>query len=95
MTLHNQIDYPLCTLCEGTREAEAREEYCREATRAEDAKAKRDVRNSKARNRYWMPENVEKRRVERAERRRKEMERRKLQMENAMKAVGEMFSDMF
>ena len=90
-TIHNQIEYALCKSCgEGMEERAVlgywKEQDAREK-REKEAEAKRAVHRAAARKRYWLPENVEKRRVKKAE----ERERRRKQFEKAMDIVSKMF----
>ena len=91
MTIHNQIDYPLCVDCNAANEANDYLERSREWKREEEEKAKREARNAKARANYWKPENVEKRRLARENRKREKAELAKKQLEETMKIVSSLF----
>lgn len=94
MTIHNQVDYPLCTVCGDYREACARQEWEREHAKEEAAKKAREERSRKARDNYRKPENVAKRAAARAERKRLAAELRRKHMAEAIRIVGEMFRGM-
>lgn len=95
MTLHNQIDYVLCTICGDGREAERSRFHHAEYLKEQEIKAKKDARSAKARANYRKPENIEKRRVAKIERRKRAAELRKKQMEQAARIVSNMFRGMF
>ena len=70
MTLQNQIDYPLCPICYEHDEVMLWNECCEAEQIKVRADAKRTARNDASRARYRQPENVEKRRIAREQRKR-------------------------
>lgn len=85
-----QIDYTLCRSChDGDIAASQLEAYREEEIKAFE-QAKKDARNKAARERYWRPENVEKRRKEREERKIKQLEERQRMFAEALKTVNNM-----
>ena len=87
MTVHNQIDYPLCTTCEDVRNAQARLKWLREHEREETQRKLKDERNRKARARYRSPESIAKRAARKAELK----QLRQAQLEEAMRVVANVF----
>lgn len=84
-----QIDYTLCQCCHDGDMARRELEAYREEDRKAAEKAKRDARNKKARERYWRPENVEKRRLAKIERKRKQAEDARRMMAEAFRTFSE------
>ena len=95
MTYHNQIDYPLCTVCHEGIEARRSLEYWEEKKKQDAIKAKKDAANAKARANYWKPENIEKRRLAKEKRKEERREQARKDLEEAKRIVGEMFRGMF
>lgn len=95
MTIHNQIDYPLCTLCGDAREEERRAYYRREEEQEEKALAEKERKSAIRRANYWKPENIEKRRLRKIEQQRLRRELHERQMASAAKMIAEMFRGMF
>ncbi|MEM5785839.1 MAG: hypothetical protein AAGU11_00895 [Syntrophobacteraceae bacterium] len=91
MTIHNQIDYPLCKWCNEGREAEIALMYYEEEKAKRLAKAKREAINASARANYNKPENVEKRRLARIERKKKQAERAKEMLAETIRLVNGWF----
>lgn len=91
MTIHNQIDYPLCTICEEVREDLRRLELEREYAKEEAEKKTKEERRSKARANYLKPENVAKRVARKAEQKKKRQELREKQLAEAIQIVKRMF----
>ena len=91
MTEYNHIDYPLCQDCQDTNEAYYYLERSREWKREDEAKAKKEARNAKARANYWKPENVEKRRLAREKRKREKVKLARKQLKETLKAVSSFF----
>ena len=89
MTYMNQIDYALCTSCETSHECERWEE----AEIEEALNTKRDNRNKAARDRYWRPENVKKRKDAIIERKRLAAEQARDSLAKAFSIVGEMMGE--
>lgn len=81
-TIHNQIDYCKCKDCEDTHQSLKYQEICREEEREAAIRKKKDKKNAVARERYWKPENVEKRH-------KAKIERNKAAFEAEMKRMGE------
>jgi hypothetical protein len=94
MTIHNQIDYPLCQECYGFREDAARYEAQREEEREERKQKERDKKNAKKRANYWKPENVEKRRKRKEEKMKKDLEHVIRSMANALSIFSDSFEQM-
>lgn len=91
MTIHNQIDYPLCTICEDVRNEMRHQEWEREHAKEEAEKKIKEARSKKARANYYKPENVAKRSARSAERKRIRRELREKQLAESVRIVGEMF----
>ena len=91
-TIHNNIDYTLCVECNSANEMADYNE--RKAQRRKDdiKKAKQKARNDKARERYWLPDTIEKRNIRRAELVKKRQEHRIKMMEETIKIVNKMFN---
>jgi len=90
-TYHNQLDYALCTVCEEGNQARRMVDYEKEATIQESIATKKKAIQDKRHATYWKPENVEKRRVAKAERKRLQAEQAMQRLEQAFKIVGDMF----
>jgi len=91
ITIHNQIDYPLCKTCNEGHEA-ARYECARQKNLGEEvAKAKKDARNAEARARYWKPENVAKRKAAKVERKKQREALRRAYAEEVAQVMASMF----
>jgi len=90
-TLQNQIDFALCKCCHGENEERRADYYeaqeAEEKKREKEAEEKRTARRWAARKRYWLPENIEKRRRQKAER----AELRQKQFIEAMKTISKFF----
>lgn len=90
-TMQNQIDYTQCSNCTEMGAISARED-AREWEDFEDAlKEKKRLRKEKAKQRYWLPENVEKRRLKkiaRDEMRREARIERYKEVKNIMSGFG-------
>lgn len=95
MTIHNQIDYPLCTYCQDRRYIEDHEERGREWTRQEEENKKKAEASVKRKANYWKPENVAKRKAARAKKREEKIERNRQMVIEAAKWIGEAFRGMF
>ena len=93
-TLQNQIDYTKCQQCEDGDEARYWLENSREQERQEKIEAKKAHRAEIRRKNYWKPENVEKRRLAKIERKSLAIEQQRKMMEEAVKVVGDMFRGM-
>lgn len=83
----NLIDYTLCQSCYDGDMARRELEVYREEELEAEKRAKREARNKAARKRYWLPENVEKRRLAKVEKKRREAEQ-------ARKVLAETFRVM-
>jgi hypothetical protein len=94
MTIHNQIDYALCTDCNDYREESARAEWRREDKIKQEKKAKKDAANAKARATYWKPENVDKREAAKKKRKKEQAELRQKQLQETFRIVGDMLRGM-
>lgn len=90
MTYHNQIDYPLCTTCHGINEDSRSSYYHAENEKRLQEDKARQERNAKSRANYHKPENVEKRKQQKLERKRQEAELARKWFEEAMNVVGSM-----
>ena len=90
-TYMNQIDYALCTDCQDAREADDQRERNAEYRREEAVRIKKEKRKKISRENYWKPENIEKRRKAKEERRRLRAELKKKQIEQTIKMVNSMF----
>lgn len=93
-TIHNQIDYPLCTYCHDGNEAAYNIEVSRERKEKEEERAKKEAQNKARRANYRKPENVEKRRLAKIERERIAKEQEKEMIERAVKMISSMFRGM-
>jgi len=91
MTIHNQIDYPLCMDCEEMSEAVRYITACKEGKRNDKIKAEKERKNARRRAIYWKPENVEKRRLVKIEKKRLRTE----QAREALIVVNDIFRGMF
>lgn len=89
-TYMNQIDYPLCTICEDSNENEKYEEACRSEAKAEKVRKKKDKQNALKRAIYWKPENIEKRKLVKQEKKRKHAEQFRKTFAETMKIVNSM-----
>jgi len=78
-----------CTVCTGEGERRAAEAADRESDRRAADRARKDARNAKARARYWRPENIRKRRADRAERKRLRSEANLKNFVESLRIVGE------
>jgi len=95
MTIHNQIDYPLCTSCEDHNNACRAEEDEREWQWQEDKRKKKEAIAAKRRATYLKPENIEKRRLAKIQRR---IDKENAERERAQRVVDvmkNMFRGMF
>lgn len=90
MTIYNQIDYPLCQNCHNYKEAEDRLEEFKKEEKNEEVRKKKDAKNAKARANYWKPENIEKRRKRKEEKRKRDIEYVLNSMKSVMSTLGEM-----
>ncbi len=88
---HTQYDFTLCKSCETNREKERADDAEREEQRQNAADKKRESRREAARKRYWLPENVEKRAVEKRER----IANERRALESALKETAETIRDWF
>ena len=79
-----------CVVCTGEGERRAAEEADRESDRVAADRARKDARNAKARERYWRPENIRKRRIDRAERKRLRAEANLRNLVESLRIVGGM-----
>jgi hypothetical protein len=70
MTIHNQIDYPLCKECNDNHECAKAEHYQRIEEEKETEKLERERKSKLRRTNYYKPENIEKRRLDKIERKR-------------------------
>lgn len=91
MTIHNQIDYPLCFGCEGENDAERWADATRKAEKEKLESEKKKQRAEARRKAYWKPEAVEKRRLKK----KKNAELKRKQMQEAMRTIAEAFKGMF
>ena len=94
-TYKNQLEETLCTLCGDMIEAERYRDYDREYKKNEALETKRAASKKKRRETYFKPENVEKRRVRKIERKRLKAERELEIMEQTVSTVSSMFRGMF
>ena len=90
-TYMNQLEEARCTMCQDRLDVERWRENDREVARQDALEAKRVERRKKMRENYSKPENVEKRRLRKIERKRLQAER---EMET-MKRLASVFSSMF
>ena len=95
MTIHNQIDYPLCTYCQERRYADDHAERSREWARQEEENKKKAEESAKRKANYWKPENVVKRRAAKDKKKEKQRERDRQMVAAAAKWIGEAFRGMF
>lgn len=95
MTIHNQIDYPLCTECQDSNETADYAERSKERARQETVDKKKAEAALKRHANYWKPENVEKRRVAKAKRKADKIEHDQEMMKVAVKFIGTAFRGMF
>lgn len=95
MTIHNQIDYPLCTDCQDIRDANDHDERSREWARQEQENKKKVEASATRKANYWKPENVAKRKAAKAKKREEKIERNKKMVEDAAKWIAESFRGMF
>ncbi len=91
MTYHNQIDYPLCHDCETSRENAYHAENEREREQEEQLRLKKEKTASTRKTNYFKPENIEKRRLKKIERKRLKTELLKSQLEATYRIAGEVF----
>jgi len=95
MTLQNQIDYAFCTLCQGADEAAHWARIDREERQQAAIKAEKEKKSAARKARYYLPENVAKRKAAKIERKRLRAEEEKERLKSAVKIVSEMFRGMF
>lgn len=95
MTIHNNIDYPLCTVCHDRSEVSLALDRQREQRAEDAAKAEKEKRSAAARERYNRPENVARRAAAKAERIRQRKELELKQRAEAAKITSSMFKGMF
>ena len=95
MTIHNQIDYPLCTDCKDIRDADDYDERSREWARQEQENKKKAEASAKREANYWKPENVAKRRAAKVKKKEEQRERDRQMFAAAAKWIGEAFRGMF
>ena len=86
-----QIDYTLCQCCHDGNMSRRQLEAYREEDLQAESKAKKDARNKAARERYWRPENVAKRKAAREERKRLKREQAIRNFQETMRIVSEVF----
>lgn len=89
-TVHNQIDYALCKSCEMGYESVISEEAHKEWLLAEEKRIRCEAINAKRKATYRKPENVEKRRIATAERKRKRAEHNLKMLAETFKIVNSM-----
>jgi len=90
-TMHNQIDFALCTCCHDGNQAREHLRRCKE-NEIQDAKdEKRKQKNKEARRRYWKPENVAKRKERKEARKKAKMELREKQLADTINIVSKIF----
>jgi hypothetical protein len=95
MTIHNQIDYPLCLGCDGVNEAEQYLEACKEEDYKQEQEAKKKKKADARRKAYWKPEAIEKRRLRKEERKRLKIEAERKQIEELAKIFKSTFGKIF
>ena len=93
-TLQNQIDYTLCTVCHDGYEARRSIEYARQEKEREERERIKNDRLEKRRAAYRKPENVQKRRVARLQRKLEAIALKRKQFAEAVRIVSEMFRGM-
>jgi len=91
MTIHNQIDYPLCELCEDTRQTLRSNHYQEQEEKKESVKKEKERKAKIRRNNYWKPENIEKRRLAKIERKRKKAEQMEKMFSDTVRIVNNWF----
>lgn len=95
MTIHNQIDYPLCTDCHDINKANDWDERSREWAKQAVVDKKKAEASLKLKANYWKPENIEKRRAAKAKRKADKVERDRAMIKEAAKFISEAFRGMF
>ena len=93
-TYMNQLDYALCTDCDGERECRRSEQAAREYEQEEKTRLEKERRSAARKATYWKPENIAKRRERKAERKRLKAQQARERMAQAMKIVSDMFREM-
>lgn len=94
-TYMNPVEETRCTICHEGMEAVRHMDYDQECERVEALAAKREARRKKMRENYFKPENVEKKRLRKIERRRLKAEHEREMMKRVVEVVSSMFSGMF
>jgi hypothetical protein len=87
----SQIDYTLCKACGGEAQEKVSEEYSRQIEFEKQKEKERLIRNEKQRKYYSSEKAVEKRRLKKIEKLKKEQEYR----EERMKIYFDIFKDIF
>ena len=95
MTIHNQIDYPLCTYCQDSRHADDCADRSREWLRKEEENKKKAESLAKRKANYWKPENVANRKEVKEKKKEEKVERNKQMIADAAKWIYEPFRWMF
>ena len=85
MTIHNQIDYPLCVYCNEVQQIMKADYYAEKEEREEKIKKEKERKSKIRRDVYWKPENIEKRRLAK-------IERKRLAREQAIKRMAEIIT---
>jgi len=95
MTYENQIDYTLCTECNQTREAMTYDYNCKRWEAEKVIKDKKAAIAAKRLATAMKPENIEKRRLAKIQRKKDRDEFRRKQWNEATSIVNNMFRGMF
>jgi len=95
MTIHNQIDYPLCTSCEDSNNTFRIEEDEREWQWQEAKRKKKEVIAAKRRATYLKPENIEKRRLAKIQRKIDKQNAERERVQQVADIMKNMFRGMF
>jgi hypothetical protein len=86
-----QIDYTLCKICGGEQEQEKADEYIKQDQEEKRKLIEKQIRNEKQRAYYHSEKAIEKRRLKKIEKIKKEQEYR----EERAKVIANIFKDMF
>ena len=92
MTIHNQIDYALCSLCGDVAESVKADHYQRIEEEKETEQKEKELKAKTRRENYWKPENIEKRMLAKTERKRKHAEQVGKMFRNAVRIVNNWLS---
>lgn len=93
-TYLNQIDYALCVECGDSNDCRRADKQEKDWEREEKIKEEKEKKSKARKETYWKPENIAKRRVLKAERKRLKAEQARQRMADSVRFVVDMFRGM-